>query len=57
MNNSEREKDSCEPISIENAHVVERANDMSLNDFIEKIREKTQRVLAEKANGANYSKN
>lgn len=57
MNNSEIDKDSREPINIENAHVVERTHDMNLNEFIEKIRAKTQRVLAEEANGPNYSKN
>lgn len=57
MNNSKREKDSREPINIEDAHVVERTRGMNLNDFIEKIRKKTQRVLAEKANGPNHSNN
>lgn len=57
MNNSEIEKDSRKPINIENVHVVERKYDMNLNDFIKKIREKTQHVLAEEANEPNYSKN
>lgn len=57
MNNTKPEKDSREPINIKNTHVVEKKPGMGLEDLIDKIQEKTQRVLAEKAKESNRSVN